>query len=85
MTKEDIRHGVEHVLRRFTRALPDDAPVAPDASLRDGLRIDSADLIEIALELEERFEITVPDESISELTTPAHIVGLVERIAAARR
>jgi acyl carrier protein len=83
MNTEDIRHGVDDVLRRFMRALPAGAPVAADASLRDDLKIDSADMIEIALELEEHFEISVPEEEMNQVRTPAHIVRLVERIGRA--
>jgi acyl carrier protein len=83
MNTEDIRQGVDDVLRRFLRALPAGAPVAADASLRDDLKIDSADMIEIALELEEHFKISVPEEEMNQLETPAHIVRLVERIGRA--
>jgi acyl carrier protein len=82
MKIEDIRQGVDDVLRRFARAFPADVRVADDASLRDDLRIDSADMIDIALDLEEHFKIAVPEEAINEVKTPAQIVRLVEGIVA---
>ena len=81
MTTEDIRQGVDDVLTRFTRALPTDVRVSDDSSLRDDLRIDSADMIEIALELEEHFKIAVPEEAINAAKTPGQIVRLVEALA----
>jgi acyl carrier protein len=80
MKTEDIRRGVDDVLSRFTRKLPGDAKVTDDSSLRDDLRIDSADMIEIALELEEHFKIAVPEEAINKIKTLGQVVRLVQTI-----
>jgi acyl carrier protein len=85
MTTEEIRNGVDEVLKRFMRKMPGDTQINADASLRDELNIDSADMIEIALELEERFEIAVPEDAINQIKTLRHVVQLVERIVSARR
>jgi acyl carrier protein len=80
MKTEDIRRGIDDVLSRFTRKLPSDARLTDDSSLRDDLRIDSADMIEIALELEEHFKIAVPEEAINNIKTLGQVVRLVETI-----
>jgi acyl carrier protein len=84
MNAEDIRRGVDDVLKRFMRKLPGDVPVTGDSSLRDDLNIDSADMIEIALELEEHFKIAVPEEAINQIKTLDQVVRLVETIVSQR-
>jgi acyl carrier protein len=78
MKQEDIRHGVDDVISRFTRGLPKEVRITDDSSLRDDLRIDSADLVELALELEEHFKIAVPEEAMNKLQTVGQIVRMVE-------
>jgi acyl carrier protein len=78
MKSQEIRQAVDDVISRFTRGLPKDLRITDESSLRDDLRIDSADMIELALELEEHFKIAVPEEEMNKLHTVGQIVRLVE-------
>jgi acyl carrier protein len=78
MRNEDIRRRIDDVIMRFTRTLPKNLRITDESSLRDDLRIDSADMVEIALELEEQFKISVPEEAMNRLETVGQMVRMVE-------
>lgn len=51
--------------------------VAPTAELAEDLGVDSVDAVEFALALEREFNVTLPDEIISEVRTVQDVVDLV--------
>ena len=51
--------------------------VVPDAKFGDDLDADSLDLVELVMGLEERFDITVPEEDLEGVTTVGQAVTLV--------
>ncbi len=61
-------------------AVSDDR-VAPSARLAEDLGVDSLAAIELALALEDEFDIALPDESLTDLHTYADVVQAVgERV-----
>ncbi len=56
--------------------------VKPDHRLEEDLEAESMDVVNIVAAIEERFEVTLPDEALSEVRTVAELVAVVE---AARR
>ena len=56
----------------------DVSEVVESAMLKDDLDIDSLDLVEVALALEEALNLTIPEEDMDEVTTVGDIVSVVE-------
>lgn len=53
--------------------------ITPKSTLDDDLNIDSLTLMDIAVRLEEEFNITVEDEAINKVGTVGQLVKLVEK------
>lgn len=65
------------------QALADEKEVTPDATLRDDLGMDSLDLVEMVMALEEQFDIAqVPDETAEKFKTVQEVIDFVTRAVA---
>jgi len=51
--------------------------ITPDARFKEDLEADSLDLVELVMALEERLDITVPEEDLGEVTTVGNAWDLV--------
>ena len=72
--------GVAEGLREIMAArlgLPAEQLV-PEARLVEDLGLDSLDAVELAISVERKFEIEVPEEELTKLKTVADMVALVE-------
>jgi acyl carrier protein len=72
--------GVTEGLREIMAArlgLPAEQLV-PEARLVEDLGLDSLDAVELAISVERKFEIEVPEEELTKLKTVADMVALVE-------
>lgn len=49
-----------------------------DALLKEDLEVDSLDLVELAMMLEDEFQIKVPDDIIADVKTVGNVVEFVE-------
>lgn len=56
----------------------DAAAITPEASLTEDLDVDSLAAVELAMELESTFDITIEDEEIAALKSVNDIIALVE-------
>ncbi len=50
-----------------------------DAHFQDDLGVDSLDLIELRMEIEKRFNVTITDEEVETLTTVGSIITCIKR------
>jgi acyl carrier protein len=50
----------------------------PEARLAEDLGLDSLDAVELAISVERKFDIEVPEEELTKLKTVADMVALVE-------
>lgn len=55
----------------------DEALVTENANLKDDLDIDSLSAVELALELETEFDVTIEDEELAKLETVQDIMDLI--------
>jgi acyl carrier protein len=71
----------EHLLRAHCRFLPDDAQMDGDASLAS-LGIDSLEIVEIIVKLEDEFQIEIPQERLTPeaFASPLTIWNLVSSL-----
>lgn len=62
----------------------DEEKITPEAKLKDDLGIDSLDAVELAMAVEEAFDIKIDDEDLKKLITVQDIVSCVEKNTAAQ-
>jgi acyl carrier protein len=71
---------LELLRRRFTETLgARDWPLDADTPLRGMLGADSLDLVELVMELEEQFDIDIPDEMAQDIRTFGDLIRYLER------
>ena len=73
------------VRERIAEILCENLGVNPDAarspSFLEDMRIDSLDIVELVMELEEEFEVAIPDEEAEKIRTPGDAVDwLIRRL-----
>ncbi len=57
----------------------DESEVTPEASFTNDLGADSLDTVELIMEFEKEFNISIPDEQAETITTVAHAVNYLEQ------
>jgi acyl carrier protein len=72
----------DQVLATMREVAPEVLGVEPDAvveeaSFKDDLDADSLDLVELVMGLEERLDITIPEDELAEIKTVGQAVDLV--------
>jgi acyl carrier protein len=68
--------GVTAVLERYNTAKH---PIVPSTDLAADLNVDSVAAMDLIMEIEDRFEIDIPINLVSDMTTVADLVALVDR------
>jgi len=76
MTDKEILDRVTTTIAEITD-IPK-ADLQPDKKLREDLEIDSLTTVELAVSIQDEFDIEVEDEKLKELTTIQDIVDLVQ-------
>ena len=56
----------------------DESQVTMEANLKDDLEADSLDAVELIMQIEEEFEVEIPDEVASNMKTVKDIVDYIE-------
>lgn len=77
MESAEIRAQIKDIIGRVTGLDP--ARIGDDATLRDGLSIDSLSLLEIGVDVDMAFRLGLPDEHYKEIDSVPDMVELVER------
>ena len=57
----------------------DVSTITPDTDLKEDLGVDSLDLFEFVMALEEEFDIEIPTDEVSELTTLQQVADYLEK------
>jgi acyl carrier protein len=68
---------VKKALRKVNPGL-DDEKMVPGALLKDDLDIDSLDLVEVAMTLEDVFSLTLQEDEVDNIKTVGDIASLIE-------
>ncbi|MFU2206514.1 phosphopantetheine-binding protein [Streptococcus pluranimalium] len=77
MTKETIYETVVKVIRQQRHE--DDLPVTPEMSLRDDLGVDSIELTEFVIALEDEFNINIPDEDVDQMVRMSDLLTYLDK------
>ena len=81
MDRAQLRAQLTALLEPFTRNLPEGCVIPDTASLRDDLNVNSADLVDLVLEIEAHFGLEVPDSAMDAFDTPGRILDfLAQRV-----
>lgn len=82
MTRDEIYEKLKQTLSEELEI--DAAKISLEADFKNDLDADSLHLVELAMELEDNYGISIPDEVALELTTVGSVVDYVsEKLAAA--
>ncbi|MHC4957787.1 MAG: acyl carrier protein [Planctomycetota bacterium] len=79
--REEIASTVKEVFQETLKIDPEQ--IQPETVLKDDLNLDSLDMIEVVYELEDRFDVQIPEDRIAEIRTFSEVVdGLHAAITA---
>ena len=78
-SREEVHEQVREIL--VERLDIDEGDVTEDASLRDDLKADSLDLVELIMDLEERFGVKISDEEAQGIGTVGEAVDFIVKAA----
>ena len=80
ITKDELAASVKDVFVNTLKVEPD--KIQPDTMLRDELNLDSLDMMEVVYELEDKFDVQIPEEKIMDVVTFTQVVEqLYEAVA----
>ncbi|MBO6062088.1 MAG: acyl carrier protein [Clostridia bacterium] len=69
---EEIRKAIAEQLN-----VPEEN-ITPETRFVEDLKADSLDLVELVMDLEDRYGVEIPDEQLSEVKTVGQIIEIVE-------
>lgn len=71
---------LDEVKKALSKVNPglDDGKIVPGALLKDDLDIDSLDLVEVAMALEDVYSLTLQEDEVDSIKTVGDIVTLIE-------
>ncbi|MEV0432371.1 MULTISPECIES: meromycolate extension acyl carrier protein AcpM [Nocardia] len=79
-TQQEIIAGIADIIEEVTGI--EAAEVTPEKSFIEDLEIDSLSLVEIAVQLEDKYAVKIPDEDLSSLRTVGDAVTYVQKMEA---
>ena len=80
--EKSIEQRVKAIITEQLGVNPDQ--VTPDAKFIEDLGADSLDTVELVMEFEEEFEITIPDEEAEKIQTVGQAIDYIEQHAHAK-
>jgi acyl carrier protein len=80
MERTQLKQDLLAVFRPFMRRVPNDFVISETTSLIKDIGIDSADMIDLMLSIEERFSIEIQDEQVDRIKTFGDLVGVVQKL-----
>jgi NADH dehydrogenase (ubiquinone) 1 alpha/beta subcomplex 1 len=75
LDRAEVNDRVLDVLKNFPKV--DSNKVTADARFVDDLSLDSLDVVEVIMAMEDEFVIEIPDQEAERLTTPAQVVEFI--------
>jgi acyl carrier protein len=77
MSTEEIRATIKKSIANITNINLEE--ITDSASYKDDLQLDSLTILEIAVDAEYQFQVTIPDEVLSEIRTVDDTVRIVQQ------
>jgi acyl carrier protein len=79
-SQDEIVAAIAEIIEEVTGIEPSE--VTPDKAFIDDLDIDSLSMVEIAVQLEDKYGVKVPDEDLAGLKTVGDAVGYIQKLEA---
>ncbi|MDF0529968.1 meromycolate extension acyl carrier protein AcpM [Tsukamurella sp. 8F] len=79
-SQEEIVAAIAEIIEEVTGIEPSE--VTPDKAFIDDLDIDSLSMVEIAVQLEDKYGVKVPDEDLAGLKTVGDAVAYIQKLEA---
>ncbi|MGH3887460.1 MAG: acyl carrier protein [Pseudonocardiaceae bacterium] len=79
MTNEEILRGLAEIVNEVAGV--ENSEITPEKSFVDDLDIDSLSMVEIAVQVEDKFGVKVPDDVLGNLKTVGDAVDYVTKTA----
>jgi acyl carrier protein len=76
MNQNEIFEKVKELMLLRIPVAPES--VTPDALLKEDLEVDSLDLVELSMMLEDEFSIKIPDDRMAEIKTVGDVVEFIQ-------
>ena len=76
MSTEEIRAALAEIVNEVAGVDADDVQL--DKSFVDDLDVDSLSMVEVVVEAEEKFGVTIPDDQVKNLKTVGDAVSYIE-------
>jgi len=80
LSEQDIQAGLTEIIVEETGIAAGD--VAPEKSFTDDLDIDSLSMMTIVAQAEDKFEVTIPDDEVKNLSTVGDAVAFIVKAQA---
>ena len=77
MTRADIENKVKEII--VEKLGVDEGEVTPEASFTNDLGADSLDTVELIMEFEKEFNISIPDEQAEGITNVGEAISYIEK------
>ncbi len=77
MTNEEIFEKVKKLIAE--RLAVSESKIVPEASFIEDLGADSLDTVELLTQLEQEFNITIPDEDAEKITTVGSVIEYIQK------
>lgn len=77
MTEEQVLKDVLNILEQFVTSADGVSNATKETSILDDLKVNSARLVDVVLEIEDRFDIEVSDEQADSVRTVGDAVALI--------
>lgn len=77
MTKDEIFEKVKKLIAE--RLAVNESKIVPEASFIEDLGADSLDTVELLTQLEQEFNITIPDEDAEKITTVGSVIEYIQK------
>ncbi|KAI9917481.1 hypothetical protein PsorP6_013018 [Peronosclerospora sorghi] len=75
LDRNEVSERVLSVVKNFDKVDPDN--VKEEAKFQEDLGLDSLDVVEVVMAMEEEFTIEIPDNESEKLLTPAQVIDYV--------
>ena len=72
-SREEITTAIKEIFEKTLKVAPE--RLEPETSLQDELQLDSLDMIEVVYEIEDRFDVQIPEDKIVEIKTFDQVVS----------
>ena len=78
MTREELKAKLKEMIAVVDEDLAKAADVSDDLEIREGLGLDSLQIVELLFEIEEQLDVKIEDEEAQKLRTVGSLLDIIE-------